>query len=135
MEGSPSVVRRAREPRSASSFHPWSGMPDALFEIAGSSPRDAARLPLATLWLAASLAMSGCLFQKPPPRAFVPPPVKPRAVVQEPVRWGEAAPGLEANLTPDQVPAPLWLTASIAPLLPAPPRAAPPARRTGPVVT
>jgi hypothetical protein len=105
-------------------------MPDSRFEIPGFSQRVAARRPLAAIWLAATLASSGCLFQKtPPPRAFRPPPVIPRPAQQVLVPLLDPPPDLDASLTQGSGPVLVPLIASIDAPLPAPPRAVPPARR------
>jgi hypothetical protein len=108
-------------------------MADSPFEIPGCFPRVAARWPLATLWLAATLAASGCLFQKPKPRPVIPPAVKPQPVAQTPATpWLDPAPELAIALTPDVVATPPPLAGSIDPPLPPPPRATPARRPPAP---
>ena len=103
-------------------------MANSPFEIPGWS-RPAAPW-LATLWLAATLTTSGCLFQKKP-RAFVPPVLPPpKPVAFKPVAMVDAAPEIEATLNPTVE---LFSVAAWVDLqLPPPPKPAVPARRPTP---
>jgi hypothetical protein len=86
---------------------------------------------MAALWLAATLTSSGCLFEKKP-RAFVVPALKPQPpVAAKPVPMVDDPPELADTLTPEVVPVPLPVAASMDPQLPPAPRPAAPAR--GPV--
>jgi hypothetical protein len=81
----------------------------------------------AVLYLAVTLATSGCLFQKKP-RAFVPPTVAPaKPVALKPVPMVDPPPALEAVTTPFEIEGVL-LNASNSFPLPPPPAAAAPAR-------
>jgi hypothetical protein len=78
--------------------------------------------------MAATLASSGCLFQKKP-RAFVPPPMAPaKPVALKPVPMVDPPPALEAADAPSEIQGVVFVNASTSFPLPPPPAAATPAR-------